>query len=209
MDRAALERILETLTGFEEPRPPLEQYRTPATLASRLLHLAAINDDLTRPVVDLGTGTGILAIGAALADAPTCLGLDCDPAALHTAHTNETTVEPPTHVEWVLGDATIPPLCPPDPVTVVANPPFGAHDDHPHADRAFLTTIAEIAAVSYTIHNADSLAFIEAFATDHDAAVTHAYEATIGLDHQYPWHTDDSTEQPVELVRIDWPPTHA
>lgn len=204
MDQAALERTLATLTPFEDPTPTLEQYTTPAPLAARLIHLAGLNDDLTRPVIDLGTGTGILIIGAALAGAPTCIGLEQDAAALETATTNEATVDPPTTIDWVHGDATTHPCCPPHPVTVIANPPFGAHDNHEHADRAFLKTIAEFATVSYTIHNTDSLTFIEAFATDHDAVVTHAYEATINLPHQFPWHTESSTTQVVELLRIEW-----
>lgn len=209
MDRAALERTLETITTFEDPTPELEQYDTPAPLASRLLHLAALNNDLTNPVIDLGTGTGILAIGAALADAPHTIGLDRDPDAVATAHDNATSLEPPAPVDWVVGDAVDHPLCPTRPITVVSNPPFGAHRNHTHADRAFLQTVATIATVSYTIHNTDSLSFIEAFAADHDATVTHAYEASIDIDHQYPWHTESSVDHPVELVRIEWPTNYA
>jgi len=204
MDRAALERALADLTPFEAPRPSLEQYATPPDLASRLLHLADLNDDLRRRVVDLGTGTGILAIGAALAGAPAVVGIDRDHAALSTARENERRHPSRTPVHWVLADATRPPLAPDNPVTVVANPPFGAQQGQRHADRAFLATAASLATVSYTIHNADSLAFVEAFAGDHGGTVTHAYAAEIVVPHQFPWHT--STEEPVavELVRIEW-----
>ena len=62
-----LEIILSTLKGFERPKPELEQYTTPSSLAAELLWQAYIDGNIEgKIVVDLGCGTGILALGAAI-----------------------------------------------------------------------------------------------------------------------------------------------
>ena len=59
--------LLERVSGFDNPSSREEQYQTPAPLAARLVHMAMMAGDITgRSVLDLGSGTGILAIGAAL-----------------------------------------------------------------------------------------------------------------------------------------------
>lgn len=201
--KRALERRLADLATFEEPRVELEQYPTPAGLAASLLHLADLQDDLDRPVVDLGTGTGVLALGAALRGAPQVVGVECDRAALETARENEREVGTPVGVDWIEADATRPPLSVADPA-VVMNPPFGAQRGHEHADRAFLAAAGRLATVSYSVHNAGSWEFVEAYSVDNGGTVTHAYRARIELDRQFPFHTADRTELPVEVFRIEW-----
>jgi putative methylase len=105
--------------------------------------------------------------------------------------------------ELVLGDATRPPIAPGD-LTVLMNPPFGAQRGREHADRAFLEVVAELATVSYSIHNADSWEFVEAFSVDNGGLVTHAYTASFELDRQFPFHDADRTELSVEVFRIEW-----
>ncbi|MFB6300482.1 MAG: METTL5 family protein [Halobacteriales archaeon] len=206
MDKAAVERQLAELMTFDDPSASLEQYATSAELAARLLHLAALHGDLAgRTIVDLGTGTGILALGAALGDPTRVIGLDRDETALRLARDNEGRLDPPLTIDWLRGDATQAPLCLERPkTTVVMNPPFGAQTSNQHADRRFLATTAAIARVSYSIHNADSQRFIEAFAADHGAEVTHAFAATMPIDQQFAFHTQDRTQLDVEVYRIVW-----
>jgi len=202
-----LERRLSVLSGFEAPRVELEQYATPAHLAADLLHLAALQGDLSnRTVVDLGAGTGILALGASLAGASRVVGVERDAAALATARRNERPLDLPSAVAWVRGDATRAPLCPDGPVTVVMNPPFGAQRGNVHTDRAFLATAAQIADVSYSIHNADSRAFVEAFAADEGGTVTHACAAELALPRQFAFHAEEAHELDVEVFRVEWSP---
>ncbi|HID18442.1 TPA: methyltransferase domain-containing protein, partial [Candidatus Bathyarchaeota archaeon] len=86
-------RELEILLGKVKPHPKpdvhLEQYQTPPRLASTLLHMAAytFNDLAGRTVCDLGCGTGILALGAAMLGAEYVVGLDLDPEAVRVAVT--------------------------------------------------------------------------------------------------------------------------
>lgn len=207
--RGALERRLAVLEGFTEPRAPLEQYPTPPDIAAHVIHLAALNGDIAdRTVVDLGTGTGILALGAALCEPPAAmvLGLDRDPEAITTARANERRVaaELDAPVSWLLGDASRVPLCTTD-ATIVMNPPFGAHASNVHADRAFLETAARIGAVSYSIHNAGSREFLESFVTDVGGDVTHAFRAELSIDRQFDFHTHDRADLDAEVVRIVWP----
>ncbi len=200
-----LELALSRVEGFDQPRPELEQYRTPADVAAHVVHLAAMEGDLDdRTVVDLGTGTGMFALGAALAGAQRVVGLDRDAAALARSRENERLLSPPVAVDWLLADAARHPLCPDAPVTVLSNPPFGAHRGREHADRAFLETAAEIAAVSYTVHNADSEAFVRSFAADHGGLVTHAFRAELDVPAQFEHHEREVATIDAEVFRVEW-----
>jgi putative methylase len=211
--RRGLERRLADLATFAEPRLDLEQYPTPADLAAHLLHDADLRGDLSGTVVDLGCGTGVLALGAALRSPERAIGIERDPAALATARENGRRIDPPTPVAWIRSDATHPPLREggggPAPraredVTVVMNPPFGARDGNRGADRAFLAAAAGVAGVSYSIHNAGSEAFVEAFAGDNGGRVTHAFGAELDLDPRFAHHSAERETIDVEAFRIEW-----
>ncbi|WP_135302735.1 METTL5 family protein [Haloarcula amylovorans] len=203
--KSALAQQLAVVAGFDDPRADLEQYRTPPELAAHLVHTADLQGDVQdRTVVDLGCGTGMLALGAALRGPDTVVGLDIDPAPLSTARKNERKVGSTTSVSWVRADATQAPLCPPEETTVVMNPPFGAQSGNEHADRGFLETAAEVSEVSYSIHNEGSREFVESFASDNGGEVTHAFEAEFDLPRQFDFHDQDSQEITTEVYRIVW-----
>jgi putative methylase len=203
--KTRLTQQLAVVAGFEDPRVALEQYRTPPDLAAHLIHTADLHDDVEdRTVVDLGCGTGMLALGAALRGPRAVVGLDVDPGALATAVDNQGRVASHSPVSWVRADASAAPLCPDAPTTVVMNPPFGARAGNEHADRGFLETTAGIAEVSYSIHNADSEAFVEAFAADEGGEVTHAFRAEFDLPQQFDFHERDRADLEVEVFRIEW-----
>jgi putative methylase len=203
--KRALEAQLAVVAGFENPQASLEQYPTPPGLAAHVVHVADLQGDIQgRTVLDLGAGTGMLTLGAALRGPARVVGVELDRAALETAHGNEKRVGTATPIHWVQADATRAPLCIEEPVTVVMNPPFGAQDGHEGADRAFLVTAAELADVSYSVHNAGSQEFVEAFAADNGGEVTHAFQATFALDRQFDFHEADRREIETEVYRIDW-----
>jgi putative methylase len=205
--RRRLAQELGVVAGFENPRAPLEQYHTPPDLAAHIVHVADLQGDVDgRTVVDLGCGTGMLTLGAALRGPRRVVGVELDPAPLRTARENERRVGARAAIDWIRADATTPPLCPDDltNVTVVSNPPFGAQRGNEHADRAFLRTAADLGAVSYTVHNEGSLDFVEAFAADEGGEVTHAFRAEFDLPRQFEFHEDASRTIHAEVYRIDW-----
>jgi len=203
VSKRRLERRLADLEGFRKPQVAFEQYVTPPELAANVVHRAALEEDLRGTVVDLGSGTGLLAIAAAFAAPERVIGLEIDADAIRIAQGNEGVCELPTPIDWIRGDGTDAPLCPSTRVTVVMNPPFGAQDAS-RGDRGFLETASRIAAVSYSIHNAGSRDFVEAFSSDHGGVVTHAFAADIDLDRQFSFHTADVRSIDVEVYRIVW-----
>jgi putative methylase len=204
VQRSALERELSVVVGFDEPSVEREQYPTPADVAAHLVHLAGMQGDLIdTTVVDLGTGTGMLALGAAGLGSASVVGIDCDRDALCIARENERRVGPSVSPVWVCGDATRLPFSL-DEATVLMNPPFGAQLGNEHIDRAFLDATASIATVSYSIHNAGSREFVESFVGDHDGTVTHAFAVDLDLPQQFEFHTAESRTIDAEAYRIEW-----
>jgi len=203
--RSGLETRLAVVAGFDDPRADLEQYPTPPGVAAHVVHTADLNGDIEdRVVIDLGTGTGMLALGAALRTPEAVVGVDIDRSALTTAVENRRRVGTTTPVGWVCADATDAGVTPSGPTTVVMNPPFGAQDGNEHADRAFLAAAARLARVSYSVHNGGSQAFVEAFAADNGGSVTHAFRATLDVDRQFEFHDADTEVINAEVYRIEW-----
>ncbi|MFB6194251.1 MAG: METTL5 family protein [Halobaculum sp.] len=222
MRKRAVERRLARTESFRDPSLALEQYPTPPDVAAQLLHLAAMRGDLAGTVVDLGTGTGRLALAAACHEPRFVVALDVDGGALRVARENEARVEPPTRVDWVCGDVTRLPatrrslssggggegdagrVSGEADVTVVANPPFGAQDGREGADRAFLAAAAETADVSYTLHNAGSRSFVESFAADEGGRVTDAFGVELAVDNAFDHQTAARRVIDAEAYRIEW-----
>ncbi|WP_299233175.1 METTL5 family protein [Natronomonas sp.] len=203
--RRRLAQELAVVAGFEDPRAPLEQYHTPPDLAAHIVHVADLQADIEgRTVLDLGCGTGMLALGAALRGPDRVVGLDVDPAPLSTAAENERRVGAITDVSWVRGDATAAPFAPKERATVLMNPPFGAQSGNEGADRGFLETASRIASVSYSVHNAGSESFVESFAADNGGTVTHSFAAEFDLPRQFDHHTAERRSIDTEVFRIEW-----
>lgn len=203
--KRALEGQLAVVAGFEDPRAALEQYPTPPGIAAHVIHFADLQGDVEgRTVIDLGTGTGMLALGAALRGPARVVGVELDGDALRTARQNRRRVGAAAPIHWVRADATRAPLRPTEPTTVVMNPPFGAQNGREGADRAFLATASEIGDVSYSVHNAGSREFVKAFAADNGGEVTHAFRVAFELDRQFEFHDREREEIQTELYRIDW-----
>jgi putative methylase len=202
---SALAQRLAVVAGFESPQVSLEQYRTPPGLAARLVHDADLQGDIEdRFVVDLGTGTGMLALAAALRGPTAVVGIDIDADPLSTARENERRVATAADVSWLRADATDAPLSTDEETTLVMNPPFGAQNENEHADRAFLATAARISNVSYSIHNAGSEAFVDSFAADNRGEVTRKFRAELDLPRQFDFHDEDSRTVDAEIFRIEW-----
>lgn len=73
MEKPKLRQLVEYLQDietFEEPKEHYEQYQTTAQIAAEMLHYISDREDFFGShVIDLGCGTGILGIAAALCGA--------------------------------------------------------------------------------------------------------------------------------------------
>lgn len=145
-----LERFLSTIKPNPSPKASLEQYTTSEAVAATMLHLAAYTygDIVGKRVLDLGCGTGRLALGAAFLGAASVVGVDIDKAAVAVAAENTANVNLEVPVAWVVGDI--------EAVagkfdTVLQNPPFGVQKRT--ADRRFLAKALEVGATIYSLHN--------------------------------------------------------
>ncbi len=195
MKQRQLEILLEQVPVFESPSPSLEQYTTPATIAAELLYFALMKGDLVDTVYDLGCGTGILAIGAALVDAPTVVGFDIDMDALITARQSAKKLGVDV-VEFVCsGIQDVPGRA----HTVIMNPPFGAQVRG--NDRPFLVRALEVADVIYSIHNKGSYEFIKKFISS--AVITDRYKVSFPLRRTFKFHKKDIEVVNVEIYRIE------
>ncbi len=193
-----LERMLEKLEGFSNPSPRLEQYRTPAPLAARLLFHAALKGDIEgRRVCDIGCGTGILAIGAALLGAREVVAVDVDRTALEIARRNAGRAEVEIlFLQADIADPAIPDLIEPCD-TVVMNPPFGAQQVH--ADRPFIDAALTIAPVTYGIFNTGSRSFISSYLTGR-AEIDEVIGGLLPIRRTFAFHRDEVREIPVEIM---------
>jgi len=195
-----LEMKLQRIAGYSHPRAALEQYQTPAPLAARLLYHALMKGDIEgKTVCDLGCGTGVLAIGAALLGAGCARGVDSDPQAVKGAIANAALLE--ADVEFIVADvrdAALPGLlesCD----TVIMNPPFGAQKAH--ADRPFINLALSIAPVTYSIFNAGSTQFIATY-TAGRAEIDERVGGVFPIKRTFSFHTHDIQEIEVEILRL-------
>lgn len=191
-----LERLLSAIPPHPSPKAELEQYATPADLAAPLLHEAyALGDIKGRRVVDLGCGTGVFALGAALLGASEVTGLDVDKAALAVAREQATRLR--VVVEWVESDVR---AWDRRVDTAIMNPPFGAQQRG--ADRPFLDAAFASAGVVYSLHNATTVPFVEAYAKAAGFTRTHAWRLRFPLRHQYRHQEKAVQEIDVTALRL-------
>ena len=193
MKKKQLEMMLERLEGFSRPSFQMEQYATPASVAAEMLFLAAMRGELGT-VCDLGCGTGVLAIGAALLGAR-AIGVEIDSEALAIARRNAKRLD--ADVDFIRADVRSLLLAGID--TVVMNPPFGAQKAS-LGDRAFLSSAQKIAKTIYSLHNQGSEGFVRSFMKP--CTVQEVYRMPFPLKRCFDFHSQDVKVIGVELYKI-------
>jgi putative methylase len=150
-------------------------------------------------VCDLGCGTGVLAIGAALLGAETIVGIDIDERALAIARENAGLLD--TNITFLTTDVRDGGCrerigaCD----TVIMNPPFGAQKAH--ADRPFIDCALAVAGVTYSIFNAGSIPFVEAYIAQ-KAEITEKIGGAFPIKRTFAFHKKDVQEIEVEILRL-------
>jgi putative methylase len=191
-----LEVQLGKLRILQTPSLKLEQYPVSPEAASELLYMSGFeHNDLHGRTIDLGTGTGRLAIGAALMGSEKVVGVDVDERAIALARENAETVH--AEVEWLLSDineihGTF--------NTVIMNPPYGTRTSH--ADTKFLDKAFQLAPVVYSIHKASTRNFLLQFVNSHGWKVEEARNMRMEIPHLFGFHRKKWQSVDVDLYRI-------
>ena len=187
-------KILFNSPDFNQPKPELEQYSTPVDIVAEMIKLANSQGDLSGNVVDLGCGTGRLAIGAALLGTEVT-GYEIDNGALELA--KNYSKEHDLDIKWInLAIENIDKKYD----TVIMNPPFGSQ--RPGADRAFLEKSLEIGKRIWSIHMAETKNFVKDFIEKNSGEIITAYEFDFPIKNSMPFHTKNVSNQKAILYHI-------
>ena len=200
VERTVSKRQLEIQLGklkiLQTPQLRLEQYPVSAKVAAELLHMAGFeHHDLQGETIDLGTGTGRLAIGAAMMGSKQVVGVDIDERSITLARENA--IAAGVRVEWVVSDIK-------EVVgaydTVIMNPPYGTRS--PHADVQFLERAFELAPVSYSIHKSSTREFLRRVIERKNRRTDAVRSMSLDIPHLFPFHQKKWEKVDVDLYRI-------
>ena len=203
LSKRLLEIQLGKLKILQKPNLKLEQYPVSSEVGSELLYMAGFeHNDLDGRLLDLGTGTGRLAIGAALMGAEAVVGVDADAQALALAKDNAETAK--VRVEWVRSDI--------EKVSgkfgaVIMNPPYGTRTSH--ADTRFLVKAVQLAPVVYSIHKSSTRDFLVRLVTRSGCQVDQIRSMRMDIPHMFEFHEKKRETVEVDLYRIIRTPLRA
>lgn len=191
--KSELKRKLSQVKDFEDPRISLEQYVTPPALTSDLVFTAYMNQDLEAQVLDLGTGTGIFAIGASLTGA-TVTAVEKDAEALEIAKENAENLGVSDKIDFVEKDVT---KFSGEFDTVLMNPPFSQHSEE---GLKFWAKATELSNKVYAVSPSTGREGIKSFIASSNHKVVELEEFKVDLPATYGFHTQESRETRVDLI---------
>ncbi len=196
MKKKELELLLQDIPAPAQPVASLEQYQTPADIAADMLYHAA-GDIQGHHVADLGCGTGIFAVGAALLGAARVTAIDIDPSVVATAHSQAERYG--VDVRFAVADVASLEM---QADTVIMNPPFGAQHGNRRADRLFLQQALGMAPVVHSLHLTKTAGFIRRLVTSLGGVVTAATSYRFSIKPQFAFHTRRRADFDVTAIRI-------
>ena len=220
--------ILEKVPKHPNPKVDLEQYSTPATIAADLIWNAyGLGDIDGMSVLDLGCGTGIFAIASSLMGASYSLGVDIDGESIALAKITQNSISEQYDVDvsntnFIVGDInsfnSISDLLNDTNLndindnhsslsrfdTLIQNPPFGSQERGTrHADRKFMEFAVNSADVIYSFHMKNTEEFVIDYYRDLGADVTHKLVYKFPIPKIYDFHTDESRDVKVVVLRVE------
>lgn len=179
---------------FADPDASLEQYPTPANIAAEIVFDAYCAGDIEgMKVMDLGCGTGMFSVAAALMGAGMVVGYDVSEGALEQA--KECARFMNLDISFKLSDIRD---VNEGADTVLMNPPFGSQNKH--ADRPFLEKALDSAEKVYSIHMANTLGFLREFAESKGRSLDSYKIYKYSIPHTFSFHT--KAKQTVEIVAV-------
>ncbi|MBN2066114.1 MAG: methyltransferase domain-containing protein [Candidatus Thermoplasmatota archaeon] len=197
MKKKELEIFLQQLPEPIVSRATLEQYMTPASIAADIIFTAHQFGDIQhKVVVDLGCGTGIFSIGAAVTGAKKVIGIDIDKQLIKTAE--DYTKKHDVEIEFITADVRDVKI---RADTVIMNSPFGAQKSNKNADRRFLETSRTIAPVVYSLHLAKTFSFLEKIVHALDGKIVYQKIYKFPIKKIYHFHNKEKAEFLVVLLK--------
>ena len=196
LTKRQLEIQLDRLKTLQTPRLGLEQYPVSSRVAAELLYMAGFErHDLQGATIDLGTGTGRLAIGAGLMGSRKVVGVDLDERAIALA--TENGVAAGVQVEWIVSDiANVEGRYD----AVVMNPPYGTRT--PHLDVQFLDRAFQLAPIVYSIHKSSTRDYLRNALTSRNREIGEIRGMDLDIPHIFPFHQRKRKSVQVDLYRI-------
>jgi putative methylase len=216
-----LEMLLSQIEPHPSPKPSLEQYTISVDIAAVMLYIAAYTHGgiVGKTVLDLGCGTGRLAMGAAFLGAKQVVGVDIDKDAIKMAFENSVRANLKEKVQWITGDI--------DAIhgnfdTVLQNPPFGVQ--RRKADRKFLEKALETGKIIYSLHKCPEKdnafikklkasktsvvpvtpsPFLKNFIEGRGGKIKAVYAMIMTIPHMFSFHTKSKHEFVVDLFVIE------
>ncbi len=194
-----LEIVLSHLEKSPSPKIAYEAYDLNPAAVSEILFLAETRygDLKNRSVLDLGCGSGILAIGAALLGAKEVVGIDINSesveAAKRNAHLAQVVVDLLVgDIESIRGDFDV----------TVMNPPFGTRKKG--ADLVFLQKAMSVSKRVYTLHKRgeQNRLFLKKKVKSLNGSVDAIFEIGIEITKTYNFHKKRRYAVDVDLYRV-------
>lgn len=216
-----LEKTLLKIEPFPNPNVHLEQYTISPRTAAELLYLVAYTYDgiMNKRVIDLGCGTGRLAIGSILLGAEEVVGLDVDRNAIMMASRNAEKLGVRSRIHWLTADLN---SISGSFNTVLQNPPFGVQKRK--ADRVFLKKALEIGDRIYSLHKtsqknydhikkvksfkqqlfpASPSPFLRRFIQKNGGEIKGVYTMQMEIPHMFKFHRRRKYRYPIDLYIIE------
>ncbi|MBW2990710.1 METTL5 family protein [Candidatus Woesearchaeota archaeon] len=202
MTKKQLSILLSKLKVFDKPELRLEQYPTDPEIAGETLWFAYMQRDIKGKVIaDLGSGTGILGLGALVLGAKKAFLVDVDTKAVELAMKNKDFLEQETgknlDAVFVAGDVNV---FDSKVDVVVMNPPFGTQNEK--IDTIFLIKAMSIARVVYSFHKASTKGYIDKLVADNGFKATHYQEYDFPIRQSMPQHKKKIEKIKVGMWRI-------
>jgi putative methylase len=193
--------LLSKVNEHPEPKVSLEQYTLVSEEVSDLLWTieTTFGDISGKVLVDLGCGTGRLAIGSALLGASYVVGVDIDEVALRVAAESAKKLGVEDRTSWILASVQNLNL---RADVVIQNPPYGVKREG--ADRPFLEAALRIAPIVYSLHKSGqrNRLFLKRFIKDLGGIIDRIVPLEVTIRPTFEFHTKKSYKVKADLYRI-------
>ena len=196
---------LESIESFSDPKEYLEQYQTPPSIAGEMIHYISNNYSLKNySIADLGCGTGILGISAALCGCKNVFLFDIDEDALNIAKNNveNLELEEKVHIiqvdvnqlrDWAKLNKYFD--------LVITNPPFGVRSEN-GADVEFLKTASYICNNTiFSLHKFSTVNFLKKFYNKNGINNIKSFKIDYNLPKTYKFNKKN--EKNIEVICLE------